>query len=437
MTLILTMLRCPDGVPPETRRLEAGALSIGRSPDSDWVLPDPDRVLSKRHCIVSLQKDGWEVLDTSTNGTFVNHEVPCVGPKVRRVLRDGDRLGFGTYEIEVSIPPAADPAGMTPWRETEAALDVSWTDAAPSPPRSDDDELGIGLRLPDSLGWDAPPAPPAEPMADRSAEVAGFFRAPRTSLDMLPMDWDTEGSVVASPMPSPAVPATEPPPPDIAEPAAPVTPVTPTNGAEPGLTAFLAGAGASGPLPADPAATLHALGAAFRAAISGLRRMMMARAAVKSEFRIEQTVIRPVGNNPLKFSANDDDALQALLKTGGRREMTAEQAISETLRDMRLHELAVSSAMQHAARELVAKLDPAALLRTLPPEPLDRLPGQRDRRAWSAYRALHSQTERTLTDDFDSLFGKSFVRAYERAMAEFAAQDGDHDFKDDSRRKLT
>lgn len=433
MTLILTMLRCPDGVPPETRRLEAGALNIGRSPESDWVLPDPDRVLSKRHCIVSLQRDDWEVIDTSTNGTFVNHEVPCLGPDARRVLRDGDRLVLGTYEIEVSIPPAANPPGVTPWREAEAAFDASWTDAVPASPRSDDDERGIGLRLPDSLGWDAPPVPSAEPMADRSAEVAGFFRAPRTSLDMLPLDWDAQGGAVTPPTPLPAVSVAETPQPDIPEPAVPVAPAVETG---PGLTAFLAGAGVSGPLPADPAATLHALGAAFRATVSGLRRMVMARAAVKSEFRIEQTVIRPVGNNPLKFSASDGDALQALLKAGARRDMTAAQAISETLRDMRLHELAVSSAMQHAARDLVAKLDPAALLRTLPPEPLDRLPGRRDRRAWMAYRALHSQTERTLTDDFDSLFGKSFVRAYERAMGEFAAQDG-HDSKDDSPMRFT
>jgi len=69
--------------------------------------------------------------------------------------------------------------------------------------------------------------------------------------------------------------------------------------------------------PADPAAALEALGAAFRALVSGLRLALIARSAIKGEFRIEQTVIRSRGNNPLKFSADDDDALLALLGPAG------------------------------------------------------------------------------------------------------------------------
>ncbi|MEI9984132.1 MAG: hypothetical protein WDN69_13535 [Aliidongia sp.] len=41
MTLTLSVLRCPDGVPPETRQVEGGEFAIGRGLESDWVLPDP------------------------------------------------------------------------------------------------------------------------------------------------------------------------------------------------------------------------------------------------------------------------------------------------------------------------------------------------------------------------------------------------------------
>ena len=104
---------------------------------------------------------------------------------------------------------------------------------------------------------------------------------------------------------------------------------------------------------------MQALGAAFRAMVSGLRQALIARAEIKGEFRIEQTMIRSRGNNPLKFSADDEDALAALLGTGRRSEMSPAEAVSDALRDMRLHELATVAAMQAAVRELLAQFDPA------------------------------------------------------------------------------
>ena len=73
--------------------------------------------------------------------------------------------------------------------------------------------------------------------------------------------------------------------------------------------------------PKDPPATMLALGKAFRNLVAGLRAVLIARAQIKSEFRIEQTMIQAHGNNPLKFSAGDDDALAALLGTGRRTDM--------------------------------------------------------------------------------------------------------------------
>ena len=97
---------------------------------------------------------------------------------------------------------------------------------------------------------------------------------------------------------------------------------------------------------------MEALGAAFRALVSGLRRALMARAAVKREFRLEQTMLRSQGNNPLKFSADDEDALRALLGAGRRTDMNAADAVADALRDVRLHELATVVAMQSAVRAL-------------------------------------------------------------------------------------
>ena len=54
MSLTLAMLRCPDDVAPETRTVAGGEFSIGRAPENEWILPDPERVLSKRHCVLEF-----------------------------------------------------------------------------------------------------------------------------------------------------------------------------------------------------------------------------------------------------------------------------------------------------------------------------------------------------------------------------------------------
>ena len=63
MSLTLAMLRCPDDVAPETRTVAGGEFSIGRAPENDWVLPDPERALSKRHCVLTFLAGGWQVAD--------------------------------------------------------------------------------------------------------------------------------------------------------------------------------------------------------------------------------------------------------------------------------------------------------------------------------------------------------------------------------------
>jgi type VI secretion system protein ImpI/type VI secretion system protein len=167
---------------------------------------------------------------------------------------------------------------------------------------------------------------------------------------------------------------------------------------------------------------MEQLGAAFRAIVFGIRQALIARASIKSEFRIGQTMIRPRGNNPLKFSANDEDALAALLGAGRRTDISPEAAVSDALTDMRIHELATMTGMQSAVRALVARFSPEALRSAAERGGLKLLGGGKTR-AWDAFEALHGQVSRGLSDDFDSVFGRSFTRAYEQAVAEIEARD--------------
>uniref|UniRef100_UPI001F00F955 type VI secretion system-associated FHA domain protein TagH n=1 Tax=Falsiroseomonas oryziterrae TaxID=2911368 RepID=UPI001F00F955 len=187
------------------------------------------------------------------------------------------------------------------------------------------------------------------------------------------------------------------------------------------LAAFLRGAGLPDARIENPAAMMQELGAAFRATVSGLRAVLIARAAIKGEFRIEQTMIRAKGNNPLKFSADDDDALAAIF--GARRAgMPPAQAIEEALRDMRLHELATMAAMQSAVRDILKWLAPEEAMASAGG---GLVPMQKKARAFEAYEDLHKGLVAALADDFDSVFGKAFARAYEEALREISARPED------------
>ena len=97
MTLKLVMIRCPDNVAPERREVRGGEFSIGRGKDNQWVVADPDRHLSKKHCqfVYGVGEGEWELQDLSTNGTFLNQANDPIGKGASQKLRNGDvGLGF-------------------------------------------------------------------------------------------------------------------------------------------------------------------------------------------------------------------------------------------------------------------------------------------------------------------------------------------------------
>ncbi len=434
-SLLLRILRCPDYAAPESRRVPGGALSIGRGPGVDWVLADPDRHLSKLHCTVAEGRSGWEIVDESTNGTFLNQSADPIGPTPHPV-QAGDRLRLGSYEIEIREEEAAPSyLGSASWPPEdqsfpgEPARKSSYEPARkPShePAQSSDFSM-----LAEDFGVDF--AGPTQP--NNAPGIDDPFPPPRAGVD-LPPDWRPVLGEPADPLPPSAPPSTALPahapqsscedlragPNPFVTPAARADPALPdapplAPGEDRLLVAFLRGAGMPKLRPEAPEATMEALGAAFRAMVAGLRATMIARADVKSSFRIEQTRIQRRGNNPLKFAADDDDALLGLLDPA-RRGVEPRAAITEALRDLRLHELASVTAMQAAAHALVQSLAPAAVDAALPHRPVDRWPRGRRARLWSAAVAHHARIEAALADDFDSAFGRAFALAYEEAMAE-------------------
>ncbi|MCR3828402.1 ATP-binding cassette domain-containing protein, partial [Pseudomonas aeruginosa] len=61
-------------------------------------------------------------------------------------------------------------------------------------------------------------------------------------------------------------------------------------------------------------AQMEAIGRSYRGLVEGLVDVLRARASLKGEFRMAQTMIQPVQNNPLKFAPNVDEAMLLLLR---------------------------------------------------------------------------------------------------------------------------
>src|SRR5215469_830707 len=89
----------PDEDPPE-RFVEVDTrLSIGRGEDNALVLPDPDRLLSKTHCVIERRSTQYVVTDRSTNGTFLNDMRSRLPRDVAAPLKAGDHLRLGRFDL--------------------------------------------------------------------------------------------------------------------------------------------------------------------------------------------------------------------------------------------------------------------------------------------------------------------------------------------------
>jgi type VI secretion system protein len=181
------------------------------------------------------------------------------------------------------------------------------------------------------------------------------------------------------------------------------------------VAAFLDGAGVADlNLGADPEAAMRAAGAVFRALVDGLRQVLISRAAIKNEFRVEQTMLRARDNNALKFSVTIEDALAALLQPSRPGYQPPLKATQEAFDDVRGHELAVMAGMQTALMSLLRRFEPGALEKRLMPGMLDSLlPGARKARTWELFCATYKDIAREAEGDFQSVFGREFARAYD------------------------
>lgn len=484
----------------QTRVLATGTLSIGRSERNDWVLPDPERHLSKTHCVISLENGCYVLTDLSANGVFINGAQQPTTRDSRITLTDGDEFRLGDYRISVEEIAMALPDEMPAGGNYSAGndpLDIDLLDdplgrppdpsfshpitPVPMTRRQEDpfDRADTGSQGPigdedlfsgrkPASNWSGPSQP------DHADAPRHAMPVPRrvTAANPQAVDFDALDALIGDlsiqphgrvAQPSPL--ATPAPAPQQASPAAafddllpPASPVDTTPPAEawppagraaspaerkpsPGpppqapdaqaarremadgvgpeamraaLSLFLQGAGVpQNRAPDDPEATLRHLGHVFRALTEGVREVLMSRAAVKGELRVEQTLLKSNNNNPLKFSFSTEEAMMALLQTGRPGYMPPLAAAREAFDDIKMHELAVMAGVQTALINLLHRFDPEALeVRLQQGMLVSMLPAARKARLWDRFRELYKTIATESEDDFQAVFGRGFAKAY-------------------------
>lgn len=210
--------------------------SIGRASDNDWVISDPKRTVSKRHCTIERTADGYRILDNSTNGTSVNGRP--VDRNGGHVLRDGDELAVGPYRFRILL--SASDLGRDTGSETQPKITAILHDVAPAgvtatsalPGFQDHVQSDAPAARPraarmNEIGWDGPPVhepevvKPADVLQPTNREfVNRSEQMPTQSLridlprpkQIIPDDWYLDPA--DKPAASPAVDAQAPAPPE-------------------------------------------------------------------------------------------------------------------------------------------------------------------------------------------------------------------------------
>jgi type VI secretion system FHA domain protein len=479
MILTLEVTGPQDGAPrTELRKVfQASGGTIGRLPENDWVLPDP--YVSSRHARIKYQNGAFQIEDTSTNGVFINSPDNRLVRGQPYTLKSGDRIFIEPYEIQASID-AAPAAALDPF-----GLDDPFVEASPAPATRDEALSYPGDLLPEGdlpsgevdplslLGFDdrkpSPNVPRAADLA-RNSVLRDHYKPPVVPVEpepaptpapssgsLIPDDYDPLASSGAHPLapappprPAPARPAAAAPPgasaprhspgavaresrPAPAMPAPARAHAAPeprankaaasadgaAGGIEAALAAMLEGAGVQGAVVTPELA--QNFGQILRVVVSGVMDVLQGRQRIKDEFRMRVTTFKPSQNNPLKFSANVDDALHNLLVKRNPAYLGTVDAFEDAFDDIRNHQMAMLAGVRVAFEAMLAEFNPERLQ-----EDFDRqgkgslVPGKL--RYWDLYRMRFSDMVSDADASFRELFGQEFAKAYEEQLERLKAQ---------------
>jgi type VI secretion system FHA domain protein len=421
------MLLTLEVIGPQAAKLAGGSLkvfdstggTIGRQSGSDWVLSDP--YVSNRHASVHYANGTFYIEDTDArNGVYLssNGREYQLEKGRRYQLQTGDLLVIDPYEIRVSIGEhalvtplvAEDPfAALPPVTARDShriEVDANGEGRSSHGPSSIAD---LGPSRPEELGLDEIKL---DPLSLLKIEPEGQKSGPHRADDLQQLP------ALGDHYPGPE----------------PVEPDRCALRADRGWSVRDAGAPQSRPRSDISIAEViaHAgmtnvqvtpelardFGRILRIVVAGVMKLLQARQEFKSEMGVGVTTIRRTANNPLKCSADVDDALHNLLMKPSPAYLPPVEAFEDAFKDMENHQLAMLGALRSVFDKMLAEFDPDHLQRQFDEEAkwgaLLAKPAQW--RYWDQYRqrvdAMAVDPERT----FRTLIGDELANAYQEQL---------------------
>lgn len=408
--------------------------TIGRLPDNDWVFPDP--YVSGRHALIRYVNGKYFIEDTSTNGVFINSPENRLTRGQPQPLRDGDLLYIDAYRINVSIqqdqtedsrndPFSAlknGPKLVPPRRAVTPAPAVAEDRTASLVAAGPGDNLNATI-LQDSNGRVDEDNEDEDEESDEDhatewfgmAEVAQPKKPAPVGVPSRPRP-DVVKSTVAIPSPPRAQPQRPALVAKVVPKAAPKEqPGSAATGAGAQLQALYDAAGIEGLEPSTDNARM--LGEILRIALGGVMDALRARERLKDELRMRGTSFKAEANNPLKFSANIDDAFHNLLVKHNPAYLQPPEAFEDAFRDVRDHQAAFLAAMRLAFESMLAQFDPQRMQDDFDRQMRGSILGVPAKlRYWDLYRDKYGELSKDAETGFRALFGDAFARAYEEHL---------------------
>jgi type VI secretion system protein ImpI len=402
---------------PNARRMIGDSeLTIGRDPANDWVLPHS--YVSRRQAVVRCV-NGMYFLEQIGNCPITLNDAPRPLERERIVrLSPGDRILIDDIEIRVADTdalPAEDAPDALAETHVPAEPYLSFNDLPLAEQSAVDPLELLGGRTPDPR-HSAPAARRVPNLGSILDEALPPAPAP------LGDDW-----FASTPIPNPPGPAISPgrrpaPPPMRATlaPAPPPSPAhtAPAPRAPDGMTLadMLRGAGLDPTQPVSPEIAVQ-LGQVLRIVVDGTMQVLQARNEIRKEFRLPTTQVSRRDNNPLKFSADADDALHKLLVQRSVAYLDAVSSFKDAFDDIRLHQLAMLESLRAAFDHMLRQFDPEVLQHQFSKPSGRSLLGAKPK-LWEAYLEHYAAFVQDRDYAFRHLFGEEFGKAYERNLEE-------------------
>jgi type VI secretion system protein len=388
--------------------------SIGRATDNEWILPDPERYLSGKHARVDFRAGSYVLVDTSSNGTYVNGAQVPLGKYHDYSLKDGDYIRLGEYELLASIDKTND---FPPDESAVIAYDgVSQSSAVR---KSTADDLGADLDLSELLEPSDLVVNSDSGVRPRDAYGQSVLDddSPGTPWHMMtrPLKVETpklENSNSNSSVGSGSAAAS------LAFQAAKAqAPALYEGDFDLGVAAFCRGAGIEPRSINSDArnAMLQLAGQLLRESVLGLMDLNQGRNEFRNKFRMQPPPAE-ASESPLNFSRGVDEALVRLLNTMSTRAGSVE-AIRQNFRELKAQNTAAMVATRAAFEEFLSRVDPKDLEERFEKAPKKGVfGGQGKAKYWDLYAELFAGLAQRPADGFPHLFTETFAKAFEAKL---------------------